>query len=113
MKTLAKSLLAWGLPHFEQTFKTELPMVGNALPLQEGLTSVRFAKETPLDIIILQKTADDEFIRIKAGIFYESLMPGCACSGDPTVEDTQNEHITVLVSINRKTTEAVFQRLEV
>ena len=62
---------------------------------------------------VLQQAADDESIRVKGGIFYPSLMPGHACTGDPTVEDTQNEHVTVLVSINRKTAEAVSQCLEV
>jgi hypothetical protein len=112
MNTLPKSVKAWNSERFEPTFKAELPMLGKALPLQEGLTSGSYALEEPLEVSILQRTADDEFIRVKVGIFYNSLMPGCACAGDPTVEDTQNEHITVLVSINRKTAEAVFQRLE-
>ncbi|MDF7798642.1 hypothetical protein P4C99_04160 [Pontiellaceae bacterium B1224] len=112
MVALPESLKAWNRGSFDAVFKSELPRIGKALPLQEGLTSGSYALESPLDVVILQKTADDETIRVKASIFYQSLMPGCACAGDPTVEDTQNEHITMLVSINRKTAEAVFQCLE-
>ena len=112
MNSLPKSLKAWNSERFAPTFKSELPMLGKVLPLQQGLTFGSYALEEPLEVSILQRTADNEFIRVKAGIFYQSLMPGCACAGDPTVEDTQNEHITVLVLINRKTAEAVFQLLE-
>lgn len=112
MVALPESLKAWNRESFDAAFKCELPMLGKALPLQAGLTSGSYALEKPLNVLILQKTADDEFIRVKAGIFYQSLMPGCACAGDPTEEDTQNEHVVVLVCINRKTAEAVFQRLE-
>ena len=44
--------------------------------------------------------------------FYTSLTPGCACAGDPTVESEQHEQVMVLVSINRKTAEAVLQGLD-
>lgn len=109
MHALPKSLGAWGRPNFEQTFKAELSTLGNALPLQEGLTQGSYAVGDSVEVMIISHSADHEFIRLKAGLFYKSLMPGCACAGDPTVEDTQNEHITVLVSINRKTTEVVFR----
>ena len=113
MNTLPKSFKSWGRDGFETVFKEELPTLGKVLPLQKGLSVGSFAVEDSVEVMVISKTADDEFIRIKAGIFYTSLMPGCACAGDPTVEDTQNEHIIVLVSINRKTTEAVFRLLEV
>ena len=112
MPTLPKSLRAWDTPAFEQTYKAELPTLGNALPLQESLTSGSFAVEDSVEVMVISQSADKDFIKIKTGLFYKSLMPGCACSGDPTVEDTQNEHVTVLVSIHRKTAEASFQCLE-
>ena len=113
MNALPKSLQYWGRDGFETVFKAELPTLGNRLPLQEGLSAGSFAVEDSVEVMIISQTADDEVIRIKAGLFYKSLMPGCACAGDPTVEDTQNEHVTMLVSINRKTAEAVFQQVDV
>lgn len=112
MPSLPKSLEAWDTPVFEVTVKGELPTLGNELPLQQGLSAGSFAVAESVEVMIISQTADKDFIRIKTGLFYKSLMPGCACSGDPTVEDTQNEHVTVLVTINRKTAEAVFQCLE-
>lgn len=112
MNTLPKSLAAWDTPAFETVFKTELPTLGNALPLQENLTAGSYAVENSVEVMIISKTADDGFIRVKTGLFYTSLMPGCACAGDPTVEDTQNEHATILVSINRETGAAIFETLK-
>lgn len=112
MNLLLKSLNAWDTPEFETVFKTELPTLGNALPLQQGLSAGSFAVADSAEVMIISQSADEEFIRIKTGIFYNSLTPGCACAGDPTIESEQNEHVTVLVSINRKTAEAVFQCLE-
>jgi len=77
--------------------------------LLEGISAGIYALEEPLEIILLQQSADAQFIRIKAALFYPSLMPGCAGAGDPTLENTKNEHITVLVSISRKTAEADFR----
>lgn len=112
MPTLPQSLKAWDTPAFEKTFKAELPTLGHALPLQAGLTSGSFAVEDSVEVMLISQSATENFIKIKTGLFYQSLMPGCACAGDPTVEDTQNEHVTVLVSIHRETAEASFQCLE-
>ena len=106
MSRLPESRNAWDTPAFEATFKRELPTLGHALPLQQGLSAGSFAVEDSAQVMIISRSADNDFIRIKAGIFYTSLTPGCACAGDPTVESEQNEHITVLVSIDRKTAEA-------
>ncbi|MDZ8118681.1 hypothetical protein [Pontiella agarivorans] len=113
MTRLEQSRNAWGTPEFEAVFKAELPTLGNALPLQQGLAAGSFSLTDSVEVMIIRQSADADFIRVKAGLFYESLTPGCACAGDPTVESEQNEHVTVLVSINRTTAEAVFQVLDV
>ncbi|QBG48514.1 hypothetical protein EGM51_14300 [Verrucomicrobia bacterium S94] len=112
MTTLPKSVRAWDSCDFDTIFKAELPTLENALPLQQGLSSGSFAVADSVEVMIISQSSDEEFIQVKVGLFYESLTPGCACAGDPTMESEQNEHVTVLVSINRKTAEAVFQCLE-
>lgn len=112
MAYLEKSLAAWDTPNFESALKAELPTLGNDLPLQEGLSAGSFAVADSVEVMILSSSANKESIQIKVELLYKSLMPGCACAGDPTVEDTQNEHMTVFVSINRETAEASFQSLE-
>jgi hypothetical protein len=104
---------AWGKPEFEEVLKAAIAELGiQELPLQEGLAAGSYALEKPLDVMVIHARETGGYIEAKVGIFYRSLMPGCACAGDPTVEDEQNEHIMVHVSISRKTAEARFRLLE-
>jgi len=112
MAALPKSLEAWGTPDFGAVLKAELSSLGNALPLQAGLAAGSYALAEPFATMVIHSRETDAAIQAKVGIFYESLTPGCACAGDPTIESEQNEHVTVLVSIDRKTAEAEFLLLE-
>ncbi len=112
MATLRNSLNTYGQPDFGKVLKAALTALGNELPLQAGLAAGSYALETPLDVMVISTTDKPDCIEAKVGIFYESLTPGCACAGDPTVESEQNEHITVLVSIDKQTAEALFQLLD-
>ena len=105
-------LSAWGQPEFEEVLKGALAQQGSELPLQAGLAAGSFALEKSLEVMVISTSETNTHIEAKVGIFYESLTPGCACAGDPTVESEQNEHITVLVTIDKKTAEATFQLLE-
>ena len=113
MNKLTKSWNAWDTPAFEETFKTELPGLGNKLPLQQGLSAGSYAVADPVQVMVISRSADDEFIRVKAALFYTSLTPGCACAGDPTVESEQNELVTVLISIDRKTAVTTVKAIDV
>ena len=92
--------------------KKELAQPGKELPLQAGLTAGSYALEGPLAILVISTSETPDCIDAKVDIFYESLTPGCACAGDPTVESEQNEHITVLVSIDKQSAEVTFRLLE-
>ena len=105
-------LTAWGRPDFEEVLKKALVETGSELPLQAGLAAGSYALDDPLDVMVISTSEKKDRIEAKVGVFYKSLMPGCACAGDPTVEDEQNEHITVRVSIDRQTAEVTFQLLE-
>ena len=105
-------LSVWEQPDFEDALKKTIAEQGNELPLQAGLTAGSFALEKPLEVMVISTSETDTHIEARMGIFYESLTPGCACAGDPTVESEQNEHITVLVSIDKQTAEVSFQLLE-
>ena len=109
---LPQLISACGQPEFEDVLKQTISGLGNELPLQAGLAAGSYALEDPLEIMVISTSETEECIKAKVGIFYESLTPGCACAGDPTVESEQNEHITVLVSIDKQTARASFQLLE-
>ena len=113
MIRLPQVLFAWGHPGFETALKLAIQNLDSeTLPLQAGLTAGSYALDKPLDAMVIQSSETERFIEVKTGIFYKSLMPGCACAGDPTVEDMQNEHITVQVSIDKLTAEATFRLLD-
>lgn len=112
MIRLPQSCATWGTPAFGPALKAELAKQGSALPLQEGLTAGSFAMEDAVEVLILNTAETDTSIEVKVMLFYQSLTPGCACAGDPTVESEQTERVTALVTINRATAEAVVRPLE-
>jgi hypothetical protein len=112
MSKLPTALASWGQPAFNDVVKTAIAKLGKELPLQAGLTAGSYALEAPLEVMVISTAETENSIEAKVGVFYNSLTPGCACAGDPTVESEQNEHVTVLISIDKKTAEATFQLLE-
>ena len=108
---LSQSLAAWGSPEFDAALKAELAALGSELPLQAGLTAGSYAVEDSVEVVILSTAATSEAIEVKAMLFYQSLTPGCACAGDPTVESEQTEQVTVRVEIHRATAEAKVARV--
>jgi hypothetical protein len=112
MSQLPAVLATWGQSGFEEVLKKTIVELGSKLPLQAGLAAGSYALEEPLDVMMISTTEKPDCIEAKVGLFYESLTPGCACAGDPTVESEQNEYITVLVSINKQTAEAFFKLLK-
>lgn len=103
MIRLQQVLEAWGRPDFERTLKTSLADLGSELPLQQGLSAGSYAVEKPLDVMLIHAEEQKNAIVAKVGIFYRSLMPGCACAGDPTVEDEQTEYCIAHVMIDKVT----------
>lgn len=98
---------AWGRSGFDAALVQSLEQLEvGTLPLQKGLHSGSYALNAPLQFMILNTSDNVRNIEAKVGIFYRSSMPGCACAGDPTVEDEQNEYCTVQVLIDKKTGEA-------
>lgn len=108
MAPLPQLLAAWSTPEFEGVLKQTLAGLGSELPLQAGLAAGSYAQEKPLDVMLISSVEKPDCIEAKVGIFYTSLMPGCACAGDPTVEDTQTEHLTLLVAVDKQTAETRF-----
>lgn len=110
MIRLQKALSMWGRPEFEEVLKESLRQLDSKeLPLQDGLSAGSYALDKPLDVMMIGATEKKDSIEIKIGIFYRSLMPGCACAGDPTVEGEENEYCVVMVSIDKHTAATRFE----
>lgn len=82
-------------------------MSAKQLPLQQGLTAGSHALDDKLSVIILAVGEGDNYIRVKAGIFYEGIIAGCSCADDPTPVDTHTEYCEVQLDIDKTTAETV------
>lgn len=110
MVRLLQILEAWGGPNFETVLKQAVAGLDSAvLPLQQGLAAGSFALAQPLEVMLIHAEESDDCLGIKVGIFYQSLTPGCACAGDPTVESEQNEYAVVFITIDKQTADATFR----
>ena len=101
---LTQSSKAWGSPEFEAVFKRELAAVPiDVLPLQQGMRQGGYVLDEPLTITLLSMNAEAGVIRVNAGIFFSSIIPGCSCADDPTPIESINEYCEVQVVIDRQT----------
>ena len=113
MIRLTKTLNAWGSASFEAVLKAEIEQLdAGLLPLQQGLSSTSHVTDSPHQAIIMRVSDDEDFIRVKAGIFYSGIIAGCSCADDPTPVGEQTEYCEVLIEINRMTAEATVVLLE-
>ncbi|OGS91510.1 MAG: hypothetical protein A2Z95_09520 [Gallionellales bacterium GWA2_60_18] len=99
------ALAAWGTPEFESVLKQELARAADALPLQRGLTVGSQVTDAPVTAVIHSVTTTEEVIRVKAGIFYSSVIGGCSCADDPTPVGENTEYCELLLEIDRATAE--------
>lgn len=106
MIRLSNVLNAWNTPAFEQILKQELECIdGKQLPLQQGLSHSSYANEDNFRVIILGVSDEAASIRVKTGIFYSGLIPGCNCSDDPSPDNEINEYCEIELDINKQTAE--------
>lgn len=103
---LPEVLKTWNTPVFQQTFSTAIQQLDNsALPLQQALTQSSHISSSPRTTVILHSGATEDFIRIKAGIFYFGIIAGSCCSDDPTPLCEENEYCELQFDIDRTTAE--------
>lgn len=104
MMRLDKALYAWGTPNFETVLKREIAhLSAGHLPLQQGLSTGNYVADVPITVSINSVAELDNAIRIKAGIFYQSVTGGCSCAGDPTTASENAEYCEVQLDIDKAT----------
>jgi hypothetical protein len=100
------SLAAWGTPAFKTALKQEIEALDiSQLPLVEAMTGGSVPIEGSVEVMVLNSFATDDTIHTKVGIFFQSIIAGCACADDPTPTDVCNEHCEVMIEINKSTAE--------
>lgn len=109
---LPDSLGVWGSPNFEDVFKNEISHLGNSkLPLQQFLSRGNYACEDDIKVILLSRVKDGSMLRVKAGIFFNSMIVGCSCADDPSPVDKLTEYCELEFEIDRKTARACVKQL--
>ncbi|HDP88578.1 MAG TPA: hypothetical protein ENN42_01260 [Thioalkalivibrio sp.] len=107
MTTLSQSLAAFGTADFEATARREIEQLGlDGLPLQQGLQTGSIARDDKLSAMIIGVNEAPQELHVRAGLFYTSIIAGCACADDPTPLDENTEYCEVLVDIDRGTGQA-------
>lgn len=103
MIVLAQALRAWGTPEFEAALKREIALNADKLPLQQGLSTGNYVAADPTSVAIISVAQQGNIIRVKAGIFYRSVIGGCSCADDPTPISEINEYCVVQLDIDKVT----------
>lgn len=103
---LTSALNAWGSPTFNEILKREIALMdAGLLPLQQALTQTSYTSGANRSVLILDVKAEARLIRVKTGIFYSGMMPGCSCGDDPTPMSEITEYCEVLFDIDKITAE--------
>lgn len=90
---LSSLVMAWGQDNFNDLFKETVSNISSdQLPLQQALSQSSYVSNSPLNVLVLETKANEQSIYVKAGIFFQGLIPGCNCADDPTPEETYNEY---------------------
>lgn len=106
MIRLDKALRAWGTPEFANIVKQEITQLGaDQLPLQLGLSTGNYVTDEPISVAINNVADLKNVIRVKAGIFYKSVIGGCSCENDPTPNSEIYEYCEVQLDIDKATAE--------
>jgi len=106
------ALKAWGTPAFESVLKDAIAHMDAALlPLQQALARSSYTDGANRSVTILDVSATAGCIRVKAGIFYTGIIPGCSCADDPTPLSEIAEYCEVLLEIDRRTAQATIALL--
>ena len=101
MIRLDKALRAWGSPDFETILKQEVALLGDKLPLQQGLSIGSYVTSDPVTVVINGVTETKTTIRVTAGLFYQSVIAGCSCEGDPTPTSENTEYCEIQLDIDK------------
>jgi len=112
MIQLTESLKAWKTSAFTSVLKEELEGLDVAvLPLQQGLAHSSYALEDKFQVMIIAVSEYSDVIRVKTGIFYSGLIPGCSCADDPTPVTEYSEYCEVSFDINKITADTTVMLL--
>ena len=102
MIALNNSLAAWGTPRFETVLKAEIATASTEeLQLQKALRLGSMVLEGTVQAMLISAEKTDDTIHARVGLFFKSIIAGCACADDPTSEEEQNEYCELSLEIDK------------
>lgn len=104
---------AWGTPGFGDTLKREVERLEyDRLPLYQALSVGSHVLEGTLSAMLIAAAEAGGVIRARVGLFYASLLTGCACVDDPTPVNENSEYCVVQLDIDRASGETQVRLLD-
>ncbi|MFN2382298.1 MAG: hypothetical protein ABR561_07095 [Guyparkeria sp.] len=92
--------------NMESTFKAEIASVpADELPLDQGMRHASVATDNAsgeaVGAMVIATEIDEHVLRLRAGLFFTSVIAGCACTDDPTPMNDEPEYCEVEFEIDR------------
>lgn len=110
---LPAACAAWARPDFQSVLLAELQQSGALVrPLQQSITRGSHALTDDVCLMVLQRDESADSLRVKAGLSYYSIIPGCACEADPTPMSELPEYAELLIDIQRADGAATLEILQ-
>lgn len=110
---LINSVRSWGTPAFTDVLKQEIEqLAADQLPLQQGLSAGSHVLDGTMSVMVITAWETGGTIRAKVGLFYDSILAGCACADDPTPVNELSEYCVVQLDIDKTTAETAVTLLE-
>lgn len=100
---------AWGTPQFGQVLRQELAVQAQRLPLQRALSQGSMVLDAPLTVTLLDARQQDGGVRVKVGVFFQSVIAGCSCADDPTPITPIEEYAELLLTLHLDSARATVQ----
>ncbi len=98
---LPRTLEAWAGDERASTLKAELEALDPAaLPLQAAMRLGNRVLEEPVQVSVLRTWERGGDLHARIGVFFRSVVAGCACDGDPTPMEAQNEYAELELRIH-------------
>lgn len=91
----------------ESTFKAEIASVpADELPLERGMRRGSVATDNAsgeaVSAMVIATEMDEHVLRLRAGLFFTSVIAGCACTDDPSPMSDEPEYCEVEFEIDRR-----------
>ena len=106
MPRLTHSKDSWNTQNFSESFKQEVSQLNSeTLPLFAAMSVGSHVIDDKLQVLILNSSETATHIIVKAGVFFSSIIAGCACDDDPTPVNENPEYGEMLFTIDKQSAE--------